>query len=289
MKGIILAGGTGSRLFPITSGCSKQLVAVYDKPMIYYPLSVLMLAGISDVLIISNKEYIDNFKALFGDGSDFGISITYAVQNYPTGIPEAFLIGEHFIGSSDVALILGDNIIFGPRLTPKLKASATRKNSATIFAHQVKDPRSFGVVEIDDFSNAISIEEKPNKPKSNFAITGLYFFDSRVVSIAKSLVPSERGETEITDILKEYMKQGDLRVELLGRGYSWFDAGTVDNLYDAGSFVRNIQKNQGFYVSCLEEIAFRQGWISATQLLSCAKDCKTEYQKYIRGLLDEQS
>jgi glucose-1-phosphate thymidylyltransferase len=281
-KGIVLAGGSGTRLHPITKGVSKQLLPVYDKPMIYYPISVLMLAGIKELLIISTPEDIPCYQRLLGDGSDFGIEIEYAIQPNPNGLAQAFLIGEDFIGDSNVALILGDNIFYGQNFTANLKAATSKANGATIFGYHVKDPERFGVVDFDDSNKVISILEKPSKPKSNYAVTGLYFYDNDVIKIANTIKPSARGELEITDINNIYLNRGDLAVELLGRGFAWLDTGTHDSLIEAGQFVQTIEHRQGLKVACLEEIAFYQGWISKDQLLKHAEALeKTSYGEYL--------
>lgn len=267
MKGIVLAGGSGTRLYPITMGISKQLLPVYDKPMIYYPLSVLMLAGIQDILIITTPEDQQGFVRLLGNGSQFGINLSYAIQPSPDGLAQAFIIGEKFIGQDSVCLVLGDNIFFGQGFTPKLLAAAERKSGATVFGYQVMDPERFGVVEFDDRFKAISIEEKPVNPKSNWAVTGLYFYDNNVINIAKSITPSSRGELEITTVNEVYLKNQSLTVELLGRGFAWLDTGTHDSLIEAGSFVETVQKRQGMMVACPEEIAWRNGWLSDLELL----------------------
>ena len=282
-KGIILAGGSGTRLHPITRGISKQLLPIYDKPMIYYPLSVLMLADIQDVLIISTPDDIDGYKRLLGSGANFGISLQYAVQQSPDGLAQAFLIGERFIGKDDVTLVLGDNIFHGQRFSEHLQAASQRVSGATVFGYQVKDPERFGVVEFDGLGNVQSIEEKPVSPKSNFAVTGLYFYDNDVVDIARNIKPSSRGELEITDVNNVYLSRGDLKVELLGRGFAWLDTGTHDSLIEAGQFVQTIEHHQGLKVACLEEIAFRKGWISKTVLLAEAEKLKkTDYGQYLR-------
>jgi glucose-1-phosphate thymidylyltransferase len=285
-KGIILAGGSGTRLYPLTKGISKQLLPVYDKPMIFYPLSVLMLAGIKDVLIITTPEDQAGFIRLLGNGSQFGINIYYKVQPTPDGLAQAFIIGEEFIGEDNVCLVLGDNIYFGQGFTPKLLAAASRTSGATVFGYKVKDPERFGVVEFDENNKAISIEEKPLKAKSNFAVTGLYFYDNRVVEIAKTIQPSARGELEITCVNNEYLKSGDLNVELLGRGFAWLDTGTYDSLMDAGQYVQTIEHRQGFKIACLEEIAFNQGWLTAAQIKEIAKPLmKNTYGEYLLDLV----
>ena len=282
-KGIILAGGSGTRLHPITRGISKQLLPIYDKPMIYYPLSVLMLAGIQDILIISTPDDIDGYKRLLGDGSSFGVNIQFAVQPSPDGLAQAFLIGEQFIGDDDVTLVLGDNVFYGQRFSDHLAAASSRVSGATVFGYQVRDPERFGVVDFDEAGNAQSIEEKPVSPKSNFAVTGLYFYDNDVIDIAKNIEPSPRGELEITDVNNVYLARGDLKVELLGRGFAWLDTGTHDSLIEAGQFVQTIEHHQGLKVACLEEIAFRKGWISKTVLLAEAEKLKkTDYGQYLR-------
>lgn len=287
MKGIILAGGTGSRLYPITQSVSKQLLPVYDKPMIYYPLSVLMLSGIREIIIITTPQDKDSFAHLLGDGSKFGIEINYAVQPSPDGLAQAFIIGEDFIGNDDVSLILGDNIFWGHSFSPLLKRAVNKKNRATIFGYQVINPKEFGVVKFDDNQKVISIEEKPNKPESNYAVTGLYFYDNDVIDIAKNVKPSKRGELEITAVNQEYLKLGKLDVELLGRGFAWLDTGTKDNLHEAAVFIETIEKRQGFKIACLEEISWRNGWISTEQLISYADMHKqSEYGKYLYRLIN---
>jgi len=287
-KGIVLAGGSGTRLHPITRAVSKQLLPIYDKPMIYYPISVLMLANNKDILIISTPEDLPHFKDLFGDGSTFGLDIEYAEQARPEGIAQAFIIGEDFIGDDNVCLILGDNVFYGQHFTGKLLSATSRDVGATIFGYQVTDPGRFGVVEFDSEGNAISIEEKPTQPKSNIAVTGLYFYDNRVINMAKSLTPSARDEVEITDITNMYLNVGDLFVECFGRGFAWFDTGTHYSLLKASMFVQTIEDNQGLKVACLEEIAYSQGWISRGQLedQACLLQ-KTEYGQYLYGLLNE--
>ncbi|QKD71054.1 glucose-1-phosphate thymidylyltransferase RfbA [Proteus terrae] len=290
MKGIILAGGSGTRLSPITMGTSKQLLPIYDKPMIYYPLSVLMLAGINDILIITTPEDQNNFYRLLGNGSQFGISLTFAVQPKPEGLAQAFIIGEKFIGNDSVCLVLGDNIFWGQGFSPKLINAANKKNGATIFGYEVQDPERFGVVEFDDNLNATSIEEKPKKPKSNFAVTGLYFYDNRVIDIAKNIEPSERGELEITTINQTYLQENKLSVELLGRGFAWLDTGTHDSLLDAGIFVETIEKRQGFKIACLEEIAYKQKWLTEEQIYNIAnKYKKNSYGQYLLKLIKKEN
>lgn len=285
-KGIILAGGSGTRLHPITKGISKQLLPIYDKPMVYYPLSVLMLAGISEVLIISTPEDIEGFKRLLGDGSQFGMELSYAIQPRPDGLAQAFILGEKFIGQSNVCLVLGDNIFYGQGFTPMLRQAAARQKGATVFGYQVKDPERFGVVEFDEQQRVISIEEKPKNPKSNFAVTGLYFYDNDVIQIAKQVQPSERGELEITSINQAYLERGDLNVELLGRGFAWLDTGTQGSLLEAAQFVETIEKRQGYKVACLEEIALNNGWLSREEVLAIGQTMnKNGYGQYLISLV----
>ena len=287
-KGIILAGGSGTRLYPITKGVSKQLLPIYDKPMIYYPLSVLMLAGIREVLIISTPDDIDGFKRLLGDGQELGIDISYAVQPSPDGLAQAFIIGEEFIGDSNVCLVLGDNIFYGQGFTPLLRQAVNRQKGATVFGYQVKDPERFGVVAFDENKRAISIEEKPVKPKSNYAVTGLYFYDNDVIEISKKVKPSERGEVEITTVNQMYMERGDLNVELLGRGFAWLDTGTHESLLEAAQFVETIEKRQGYKVACLEEIALNNGWLTKQQVAEIGQSMsKNAYGQYLMSLTSE--
>lgn len=287
MKGIILAGGSGTRLYPVTMGVSKQLLPIYDKPMIYYPLSVLMLAGIQDILIITTPEDQDSFKRLLSDGSQFGIKLSYAIQQNPDGLAQAFIIGEAFIGKDPVCLVLGDNIFFGQGFSPKLKSVVERNDGATVFGYQVMDPERFGVVEFDENNKAISIEEKPKAPKSNWAVTGLYFYDNNVIEIAKKVKPSARGELEITTVNEEYLKRNKLHVEQLGRGFAWLDTGTHDSLIEAGSFVETVQKRQGMMVACPEEIAWRNGWLTVDELRERGQMLKkNHYGKYLLKLIN---
>lgn len=286
MKGIVLAGGSGTRLHPITKGISKQLLPIYDKPMVYYPISVLMLAGIKDILIISTPDDIQGFKRLLGDGSEFGVHFSYVVQPSPDGLAQAFILGEEFINGDNCSLVLGDNIYFGQSFGQKLAKATSRKDGATIFGYQVKDPERFGVVDFDENFKALSIEEKPLKPKSNWAVTGLYFYDSQVVEMAKQIQPSARGELEITTLNQMYLEKGNLSVEILGRGFAWLDTGTHDSLMEASQFIHTIEKRQGMKVACLEEIAYSNGWLTKEQILETAKKMmKTEYGQYLIGLV----
>lgn len=288
MKGIVLAGGSGTRLYPLTQGTSKQLMPIYDKPMVYYPISVLMLAGIRDILIISTPDDMPAFKRLLGDGSQFGITFSYAIQPSPDGLAQAFLIGEDFIDGDSCALVLGDNIYFGESFGRKLENVVTRTNGATVFGYQVMDPERFGVVQFDDENRAISLEEKPVKPKSNWAVTGLYFYEKNVVDMAKKVTPSARGELEITTLNEMYLEQGNLHVEKLGRGFAWLDTGTHESLLEASQFIHTIEQRQGFKVACLEEIAYRKGWLSKEAVLAQAKVLsKTQYGQYLRVLVEE--
>ena len=288
MKGIILAGGSGTRLYPVTKAMSKQMVPIYDKPMIYYPMSVLMLAGIRDILIISTPRDIVNFKELFKDGSEYGLNIEYAIQEQPNGLAEAFIIGEEFIGDDNVAMILGDNIFYGQSFSDHLKEAAQLENGAMVFGYYVQDPRAFGVVGFDENGKVTSLEEKPEKPKSKYAVPGLYFYDNSVVEKAKALKPSPRGELEITDLNKAYMEEGTLKVDLLGRGMAWLDTGTHVSMLKASNFVEAVQTTQGTFIACLEEIAYRQGWISKEKVRELAGPLmKTEYGKYLIDIIEE--
>ena len=288
MKGIVLAGGAGTRLHPITRGVSKQLLGVYDKPMVYYPISTLMLAGIRDILIITTPEDQPSFKRLLGDGSRFGVNFTYAVQPKPEGLAQAFLIGEEFIGSDRVALVLGDNIFYGAKLSKLLRTAAEREIGATVFGYHVCDPERFGVVEFDSEGKAISIEEKPAQPKSNYAVTGLYFYDNDVVAIAKNIKPSARGELEITAVNNEYLRRSQLHVEIFKRGYAWLDTGTHDSMLDAANFIRTVETRQGLQIACLQEIAYENGWMTRDDVRESVKDMlKTEYGQYLLKLVEE--
>lgn len=288
MKGIILAGGRATRLFPITRGTCKQLLPVYDKPMIYYPLSVLMLAGIRDILIISTPQDLSNFQSLFGDGSSMGINISYAAQERPRGLAEAFLIGEEFIKGHRVCMILGDNIFYGDQLGTYLKRTVKSKRGASVFAYNVREPQRYGVVEFNRQKKATRVVEKPKKPKSNWAVTGIYFFDKNAAAIAKKVKPSPRGELEITEIINAYMRKGDCHVEFLGRGMAWLDTGTYDSLMDAGMFIKIIEERQGLKIGCVEEIAFREGFINKTQLLQLANEFKTSYGEYLKRIVSHE-
>ncbi|MFK8249050.1 glucose-1-phosphate thymidylyltransferase RfbA [Leuconostoc mesenteroides] len=289
MKGIILAGGSGTRLYPITKATSKQLVPIYDKPMIYYPLSVLMLAGVKDILLISTPEYIKQFEELFGNGHEIGLNIEYAIQEEPRGLADAFIVGADFIGDDAVALVLGDNIFYGAGLSEKLQEAALKTSGATVLGYQVKDPERFGVVEFDKDGKALSIVEKPEQPKSNYAVTGLYFYDNDVVEIAANVKPSERGEIEISDINQAYLERGDLDVQVMGRGYAWLDTGTHDSLLEASSFIATIQKQQNLKVASLEEIAYRMGYIDIAQLEKLAQPLKkNDYGQYLLRIVDEE-
>lgn len=288
MKGIVLAGGSGTRLYPVTKAMSKQMVPIYDKPMIYYPMSVLMLAGIKEILIISTPRDIVKFKELFKDGSEFGLNIEYAVQDQPNGLAEAFIIGEEFIGNDSVAMILGDNIFYGQNFSSHLKQAAALERGAQVFGYYVQDPRAFGVVGFDENGRVTSLEEKPERPKSKYAVPGLYFYDNSVVEKAKALKPSIRGELEITDLNKVYMEEGTLTVNLLGRGMAWLDTGTHESMLQASNFVEAVQNTQGTFIACLEEIAYRKGWISAENVIELAKPLmKTEYGKYLVDIVNE--
>jgi len=288
MKGIILSGGKATRLYPITKGVCKQMLPVYDKPMIYYPLSVLMLAGIREILVISTPKDVPRFKDLLGDGKDLGISLSCAVQQEPKGIAQSFIIAEKFIGRDNVCLILGDNIFYGGNLVELLKEASSLKEGAVVFGYYVKDPRRYGVIEFDDECNVISIEEKPEKPKSNYAVCGLYFYDNNVTKIAKNLKPSKRGELEITDVNNEYLKRGKLKVKLLGRGYAWLDTGTCDSLIDASIFIKTVEERQGLKIGCIEEVAYRMKYIGSRQLRKIADSINTNYGEYLREILKDE-
>jgi len=288
MKGIILAGGKATRLYPVTKGVCKQLLPVYDKPMIYYPLSVLMLAGIREILVISTPKDTPRFKDLLGDGKDLGISLSYAVQQEPKGIAQSFIIAEKFIGRDSVCLILGDNIFYGGNLVELLKEASALKEGAVTFGYYIKNPKHYGVIEFDDECNVMSIEEKPEKPKSNYAVCGLYFYDNNVARIAKNLKPSKRGELEITDVNNEYLKRGKLKVKLLGRGYAWLDTGTYDSLIDASIFIKTVEERQGLKIGCIEEVAYRMKYIGSRQLRKIADSINTNYGEYLRGILKDE-
>ena len=288
MKGIVLAGGSGTRLYPITKGVSKQLLPIYDKPMIYYPLSVLMLAGIKDILIITTPEEQSSFIRTLGDGKELGINLSYAIQPSPDGLVQAFIIGEEFIANDNVCLVLGDNIFWGQGFRLLLNLAVERKNGATVFGYQVNDPKRFGVVEFDKNKKVLSIEEKPKNPKSNFAITGLYFYDNKVIEMAKSVKPSDRGELEITTLNQMYLERGELNVETLGRGFAWLDTGTIESLLEATMFVETIEKRQGYKIACLEEIAFNNAWLTLDQVRNTARVLnKNSYGKYLQGLIND--